>query len=36
MGETATKAIGLPKIRQECRLFDRWLAKLETLPPLPA
>jgi len=36
MGETATKAIGLPKIRQQCPLFDRWLAKLETLPPLPA
>jgi len=36
MGETATKAIGLPKIRQQCPLFNAWLAKLETLPPLPA
>ncbi|MCY3947526.1 MAG: DUF4276 family protein [Anaerolineaceae bacterium] len=36
MGETAAKAIGLPKIRQECPLFDDWLARLESLPPLPA
>ena len=36
MGETAAKAIGLPKIRQECPLFNDWLAKLESLPPLPA
>jgi len=36
MGEIAAKAIGLPKIRQECPLFNAWLAKLETLPPLPA
>lgn len=36
MGETATKAIGLPKIRQQCPLFDAWLAELETLPPRPA
>lgn len=36
MGETATKAIGLPKIRHECPLFNAWLAKLENLPPLAA
>ena len=36
MGETASKAIGLPKIRQECPLFDAWLTKLENLPPLSA
>ena len=36
MGETVAKAIGLPKIRQECPLFNAWLAKLETLPPLAA
>lgn len=36
MGETASKAIGLPTIRQQCPLFDAWLAKLEALPPLPA
>ncbi len=36
MGETATKAIGLPRIRQECPLFNAWLAKLESLPPPPA
>ena len=30
-GERAAKAIGLPKIRQECPLFSAWLAKLETL-----
>lgn len=36
MGERAASAIGLPKIRQECPLFDAWLAKLETLPSLPA
>lgn len=35
-GVLAALEIGLPKIRQECRLFDAWLAKLETLPPLPA
>ena len=34
MGETATSAIGLERIRQECRLFDAWLRRLETLPPL--
>lgn len=36
MGESAANAIGLPKIRQECPLFNAWLTKLETLPPLPA
>ena len=36
MGETAASAIGLAKIRQECPLFDAWLAKLENLQPLPA
>ncbi len=36
MGETATKAIGLPKIRQECPLFDDWLRQLENLQPLSA
>ena len=35
-GERAAKEIGLAKIRQECPLFDAWLTKLETLPPLPA
>ena len=36
MGERAVKAITLKKIRQECPLFNAWLAKLETLPSLPA
>lgn len=36
IGERAARAITLPKIRQECLLFDAWLAKLESLPPLPA
>ncbi len=36
MGERAARAIGLPKIRQECSLFDAWLTKLENLPPPPA
>ena len=36
MGELAAKAIGLEIIRQECPLFNAWLAKLETLPSLPA
>ena len=31
MGETVARAIGLPKIRQECPLFDAWLRKLERL-----
>ena len=36
MGETAASAIGLPRIRQECPLFNAWLTKLENLPVLPA
>lgn len=35
-GERAARAIGLVRIRQECPLFDSWLARLENLPPLPA
>lgn len=34
MGERAAKAVTLETIRQECRLFDAWLRKLENLPPL--
>lgn len=33
MGEIAASAVGLLKIRQECPLFNAWLAKLETLTP---
>ena len=33
-GVLAALEIGLPTIRQECRLFDAWLRRLETLPPL--
>ena len=36
MGETASRAIGLPKIRQACPLFNTWLKRLENLPPLTA
>ena len=36
MGETAAKAIGLRKIRQQCPLFNAWLDKLEKLTPLAA
>ncbi|MCY4063490.1 MAG: DUF4276 family protein [Chloroflexi bacterium] len=36
MGERAIRAITLEKIRDECPLFDAWLAKLENLPALPA
>lgn len=36
MGVLAALEIGLPKIRQECPLFSAWLARLETLPSLPA
>ena len=36
VGVLAALEIGLPKIRNECPLFDAWLAKLENLPPLPA
>ena len=31
MGESVARAIGLPKIRAECPLFDAWLGKLERL-----
>ena len=34
MGERVVRATTLPKIRQECPLFNAWLAKLEALPPL--
>lgn len=33
MGETAARAIGLQIIRQQCPLFNAWIAKLEKLPP---
>ena len=36
LGTLAALEIGLPKIRQQCPLFDAWLAKLENLPPLSA
>ena len=36
LGVLAALEIGLPKIRQECPLFNAWLAKLETLPPISA
>ena len=36
LGVLAALEIGLPKIRRECPLFNAWLAKLETLQPLPA
>lgn len=36
LGVLAALEIGLPKIRQECPLFNTWLATLETLQPLPA
>ncbi len=36
MGETATKAIGLDKMRRECPLFNAWLTSLENLPPVSA
>ena len=36
MGERAARAITLEKIRQQCPLFNAWLRKLESLPPLPA
>lgn len=32
-GGLAALEIGLPKIRQECPLFNAWLAKLESLTP---
>lgn len=36
LGVLAALEIGLPKIRNECPLFNAWLAKLESLPLLPA
>ncbi len=36
LGTLAALEIGLPKIRQECPLFNTWLTNLENLPPLPA
>lgn len=36
LGVLAALEIGLPKIRQQCPLFNAWLAKLEHLPPLAA
>jgi hypothetical protein len=33
-GTRIATQIGLPRIRQECRHFDAWLTKLETLQPL--
>ena len=36
LGVLAALEIGLPKIRQQCPLFDAWLRKLENLTPLPA
>ncbi len=36
MGEAVSMAIGLPKIRAECRLLDAWLSTLEALPASPA
>ncbi len=35
MGRLAATAIGLPKIRAECPLFNAWLQSLENLPPPP-
>ncbi len=36
LGTLAALEIGLPKIRQECPLFDDWLTQLENLQPLSA
>ncbi len=33
-GSRVAASIGLTRIRQECRHFDAWLTRLETLPPL--
>lgn len=33
-GTRITAALGLSKIRDECKHFDAWLARLEALPPL--
>lgn len=34
-GAGVAALIGLPRIRSECRHFNAWLARIETLPPLP-
>ncbi len=34
-GSGIATLIGLPRIRSECRHFDSWLAKIESLQPLP-
>lgn len=34
-GSGIATLIGLPRIRSECRHFDAWLAKIESLPALP-
>ncbi|MCY3914576.1 MAG: DUF4276 family protein [Chloroflexi bacterium] len=36
MGERAVRSITLEKIRQQCPLFNAWIAQLENLPPLAA
>lgn len=33
-GLNVAKSIGLERIRAECRHFDRWLSRMESLPPL--
>lgn len=33
-GPATIEAIGLPKLREQCKHFDRWLKRLEKLKPL--
>ena len=33
-GSAVSASIGLDCIREECRHFDKWLSRVETLPPL--
>ena len=33
-GPEIARRIGVERIRQECRHFDRWVSRLESLPPL--
>ena len=33
-GSAVSASIGLDRIRAECRHFDKWLSRVETLPPL--
>ena len=33
-GSAVSARIGLDRIREECRHFDKWLSRVETLPPL--